>query len=181
VDLINQLVFDAIGYGFAAVDPSAWLVLWLADHLGWWIGGLVLLLGLVALARRRLSGEWAGFVSLAVTLSWLATEAIKFFYHSPRPFVILLDRSFPVTYGGVDSFPSGHAAVFFALALAVATRYPHLGQGLAVAALLVSLGRVGAGWHWPSDILGGAVVAFLVVWGLRLALNFFRQGVNRYN
>lgn len=90
-------------------------------------------------------------------------EAIRFFYHRPRPF-LALDLPHLLTETSY-SFPSGHAIFFFALAAGIYTSNKRLGAGLFVAAVLIGLGRVAAGVHYPSDILGGALLGILVGWG----------------
>jgi membrane-associated phospholipid phosphatase len=65
------------------------------------------------------------------------------------------------------SFPSGHSAIAAAVALAVATtlgpRVARRWWGPLVAWVsLVAVGTVAAGWHRPSDAVGGILVA--VVW-----------------
>jgi undecaprenyl-diphosphatase len=59
------------------------------------------------------------------------------------------------------SFPSGHAAFFFALATTTAVFDRRLGILLLIGAALVSLARVAAGIHYPSDVLAGALIGFL--------------------
>lgn len=65
------------------------------------------------------------------------------------------------------SFPSGHAAIAAAIALAVAAtigpRRARMWWGPLVAWVsLVAAGTVAAGWHRPSDAVGGVLLA--VVW-----------------
>ena len=98
-------------------------------------------------------GEWI----TAVVLSRLViTAVIRFFYHRPRPFVAF--HLNPLVFDSSWSFPSGHAAFFFALAASVYCSHKKWGQWLFFAAAVISLCRVIAGVHYPSDILGGALV-----------------------
>lgn len=88
------------------------------------------------------------------------TELIRFFYHHPRPYTVL-----PVQHLLSDSswsFPSGHATFFFALAMAVYLYNKKWGTGFFLAALLITVSRVIAGIHYPSDIIGGALIGILV-------------------
>lgn len=73
-------------------------------------------------------------------------------------------------HGDEWGFPSGHAIGSLVLALLVASAlWPTLTQRqkgvvailAAVFVLGVAAGRLGMGLHWPSDILGGWLVAFL--------------------
>lgn len=60
------------------------------------------------------------------------------------------------------SFPSGHATFFFALAFCTFLINKKWGWILTAAAVVTTVARVVAGVHWPSDIVGGAIIAGLV-------------------
>jgi membrane-associated phospholipid phosphatase len=62
------------------------------------------------------------------------------------------------------SFPSGHAAESFALARVIASEYPSKPVQLAAYAFAVamSVSRVTAREHFPSDVLVGGTVGYLI-------------------
>lgn len=64
---------------------------------------------------------------------------------------------------GWNSFPSGHTAVAFALATAIAdeTRDPWSDAALYGAATLTGLARLNDDRHWTSDVLAGALLGHL--------------------
>ena len=66
--------------------------------------------------------------------------------------------------GELDSFPSGHAAFYFAIAAVVYFYNKKLGILFFIASFLMGLSRVFSGVHWPSDIIGGALVGILSTW-----------------
>jgi len=98
---------------------------------------------------------------LAVMLSWpVIATIIGKVVNRPRPFEsggvqeLLFHRP---TY----SFPSDHAAAFFALAFSLLfSGDKKLGMIFLVLSLINSLARIASGIHWPLDILGGMVVGF---------------------
>jgi|SRR3989344_4141474 len=84
------------------------------------------------------------------------TELIRFFYHRPRPFA---DHSVTQLLTSNEwSSPSGHAAFFFAMATAIYLYNKRWGVGFFVAAMLITVSRVIAGIHYPSDIALGAFI-----------------------
>ncbi len=88
-------------------------------------------------------------------------EAIRAVYPNPRPFAALSEIR-PLFTDTSFSFPSGHASFFFALAAVIYCYDKKLGLWFALAALLMGIGRITAGVHYPADILAGAIVGYVV-------------------
>ncbi len=88
-----------------------------------------------------------------------AVEAIRFFYHRPRPFLDLPVHQ--LLTSNEWSFPSGHAAFFFAMATALYLYDKKWGIVFFAAAALMAVSRVIAGIHYPSDIIGGALIGII--------------------
>ncbi|MDO8566821.1 MAG: phosphatase PAP2 family protein [bacterium] len=87
-------------------------------------------------------------------------EFIRLFYQRPRPFVDLPVHQ--LLTSSEWSFPSGHATLFFALATALYLYNKKWGIGFFIAALLMTMSRVIAGIHYPSDIVAGALIGIAV-------------------
>ncbi len=94
----------------------------------------------------------------ALIARFVITELIRLIYPRPRPFETLADVHQVIPHVQTASFPSGHAALAFAIATAVSFYYPKTSIFFFLAALSIGVGRIAAGVHWPSDIVGGALV-----------------------
>ncbi|MEK7554075.1 MAG: phosphatase PAP2 family protein [Patescibacteria group bacterium] len=88
------------------------------------------------------------------------TEIIRFFYHRPRPFLTL--QTHQLLTDNAWSFPSGHATFFFAMAAAAYLYNKKFGVFFFIVATLITASRVIAGIHYPSDIIGGAIIGIAV-------------------
>lgn len=88
-------------------------------------------------------------------------DTLWFFHDRVRPFEALPGVR-QIIYVDNPSFPSGHAALFFALAVSVfyLTKSRSWRALFMVLAAVIGVARVAAGLHWPSDVLGGAFVGF---------------------
>ena len=117
-----------------------------------------------ALICSMLASGMAGALDLLIFLFW----------KRPRPYVVHADALTPTTTGlrvDIASFPSSHTYICFAVAVSIIL-YGHkkLGTFLLLIAILVALSRIGAGLHYPSDVIGGAllgtaagIVSYLIV------------------
>lgn len=98
---------------------------------------------------------------LSVILSrGIITPIIRFLFESPRPFVALGIESL-VSHAPTSSFPSGHMAFIIPIVLTLWYINRRAGAWSFVGAFLIGVGRVGAGIHWPTDILGGILVGII--------------------
>jgi len=102
-------------------------------------------------------------LSAAVFARFVIVEIIRYFLLRPRPFIenhinLLLDKL------NEFSFPSGHAAFFFALSTVIYYQNKRIGLVFFVASLLISFSRIFVGVHWPTDILVGAIVGIFSGW-----------------
>jgi undecaprenyl-diphosphatase len=100
-------------------------------------------------------------VVVSAVLGGLATLALGVIVDRARPFVALgLTPLFP--HGADSSFPSDHTMLGVALAAPLVWRLWRFGLPLLLVALLVGFARVAAAVHWPSDIIGSALLALLL-------------------
>lgn len=141
------------------LDAAIYMIPWAGTNLT--LGPLIALIALWLLWRRRRDlATWIVVVELGVlSLNWL----VKRIMERERP--DLVER---VGWFGWGSYPSGHAmaslAVLMTLAIlvhrATGARWPAVTAF--VVFLVVSWSRLFHGVHWPTDIVGGALVG--LVW-----------------
>lgn len=111
--------------------------------------------------REKFYIFWTAIIS-AVIARFAITEIIRFFYHRPRPFAAL--QIHQLILNNNWSFPSGHSAFFFALTTAIYLYNKKWGVWFFIAAILINISRVIVGVHYPSDILGGAIIGVIIAY-----------------
>ncbi|MES2803823.1 MAG: phosphatase PAP2 family protein [Bdellovibrionota bacterium] len=103
---------------------------------------------------------------------------IKPVFNRPRPFVTE-NLPFEVIFRGDPqgglSFPSGHAADGFFIAVFLGLYFPKLRWLFLTLATLTAYSRVYCGVHYPSDVLGGAVLGIISAWLAFFLINKIRQ------
>lgn len=103
---------------------------------------------------------------LALILGYALSEILKYIIARPRPFSDV--KTVMVTTENGFSFPSGHSTAAFAACTILGIEYGYLYLFLAFAAL-IALSRIYLGVHYPSDVVGGALL------GIFCALLVFKE------
>lgn len=135
--------------------------------------GLVwlVLLGMLAALGGR-TGRWAALAGLiALVVGAASSEVLKSLVMQPRPSLSLPDVRLLVSPPSSYSFPSANAACAFAASSGASLaawrllgRVPVWGWCSLVLAAAISYSRVYVGVHYPSDVLGGALLGVSVGW-----------------
>jgi undecaprenyl-diphosphatase len=105
-------------------------------------------------------------IALAVLVANALIKDLSFIYFRPRPFAtetvkLLFYRP------SVSSFPSVPIALAFCFAGGAWYANRRIGIALAILGSLYGLARVYAGVHYPSDIVGGALLGWGSAYGLK--------------
>jgi undecaprenyl-diphosphatase len=109
----------------------------------------------------------AAITALSVFTSLALASAIGHLVSEPRPFISDLSTRLLISHSADNSFPSDHTTLAFAVSGALLSWRRTLGVVVFVIAVLIGIARIYVGVHWPSDILGAAVIG--LVSGLSLA------------
>lgn len=139
------------------------IIIFCADYLGG-----VLLIGLVLLIltgwdKKKEIKMFLTAVFSVIFSRLIFTEIIRFIYARPRPFITLHANNL-LEHRASASFPSGHAAFYFAIAAAVSYYHKKAGFLFVLGAITIGVSRVIAGVHYPSDILAGAILGYFSVY-----------------
>ncbi|MGE5411123.1 MAG: phosphatase PAP2 family protein [Clostridiales bacterium] len=148
-----------------------------------WYIAYVILLGICFKKGGRL-GKVAAIGSLVlITFSdQLSSFFIKQWVARIRPCNALSDARLLIEPSNSFSFPSSHAVNNFAVFVYFSKIYPNLKWILFIVAFLVSFSRIYVGRHYPSDVLGGAIIGsaigYMFSYGVIKLNNYLQQRAN---
>jgi undecaprenyl-diphosphatase len=149
----------------------------MVGRLAAWLAAVeVVLMLALALAGRR---DSAVRMLVAVGLVYLLSDALGAIWPRQRPFGRLPQIEALTPHSAERSFPSRHVASALAMAALGGRAHHRLGMAMASVGWVLGVSRVAAGLHYPSDLVGGALLG-AAVGRMGGALLGCRGGPNRW-
>lgn len=161
---MDLTLFRALNAFAGHGSPVDSIIVFFAAYLQYALGMFLVIAALWPTRRIRM---FIAACSAAIVARLGVKTLIIAFVARARPYVALHDVYNiigPQAGEEFQSFPSGHAVFFFALAMAVFMYNRRLGWWFFAGATLMGIARIAGGIHWPSDILAGAVLGILTAW-----------------
>ena len=100
--------------------------------------------------------------AMGMLVSQMIVHTIKRVVHRRRPYTTMDVASVNNPPKCIYSFPSGHTACAFSVALGVSKMLPELTFIMFFLAILTGLSRIALGYHYPTDVIFGAIIA--IIW-----------------
>jgi undecaprenyl-diphosphatase len=157
-----------------SLPDALWPVGWVPMQAGSLLGSLAV----AGLAATRWRDRRVALAALLASQGgfWTA-KVVKAVVSRGRPVTLLSNIHIRERADGFG-YVSGHAAVAFALATALAPSLPRSARpAVFVAATVVGFGRIYGGAHLPLDVVGGAGIGLLLGTMARWALGLGGEGL----
>ena len=162
MDMTLALALNHFAEHFKGVLPlfSDWIVyIILIAGVGWVVGHHM---GRMRLMALDFIYTLAAPIGAAVVISELLSKLID----RSRPFVASKEITLLIPHDADGGFPSHHTTVMIAIAVALWFRNHNFGRLLFTLAILSGIARVGAGIHYPTDILAGVIIGAGTAWSI---------------
>ena len=170
------LIFIQENLSFPLLDKIMIFITTLAEYGAIWI--IVALLFLFSKKYRK----YGVIMAIALLIMYVCNDLIlKHIIGRLRPFEVNPEWQILISQPSGSSFPSGHTAVSFTGALCVSMANKKFAPYAYILAVLIAFSRIYLLVHYPSDIIGGAVVgtlyALLAIWVYKLIDKKFIKGL----
>jgi undecaprenyl-diphosphatase len=113
------------------------------------------------LARPGADSKWklaCGSAYLSAAIAYVVAFVVHHLYDRPRPYEAHPSLPHPWSSSTDASFPSDHTSLAFAIAFAVLMFDGVAGAIFLVVAVIIGVGRLFIGAHYPGDVAAGVLV-----------------------
>ncbi len=141
------------------------------------IGSPVIALSTSLITHNR-DQRWKAYsMTCAPIAASLITTGLKFGVDRERPFVSYPNDITKYTKAGSKSFPSGHTSSAFCTATILSLEYPKWYVIVPAYAYACAIGysRMYLGVHYPSDVLGGALIGTGTAIGTHYLIQYWKK------
>ena len=153
---------------------------WILPLLSDWMVFIVFALGALWIFMHHIGRYKAIAIDFIFTMAFpiaasvVISETLSKIFDRARPFVADKQIVLLIPHDPDGGFPSHHTTVMVAIAVALWYRNHNLGRNLFILSIISGIARVGAGIHYPTDILAGAVIGAATSWVLHKNLKHLR-------
>jgi undecaprenyl-diphosphatase len=151
---MNDKLFNSLIPLSRRCTPLDWLMILISDKIRYVFVFVLIFMWFRNAASKKVACN--AMISGGITL--VVHTLIKLCYFKPRPFVnhrvgILIPSKTD------SSFPSKHTLLVFAISTSILLYNRTLGYIMSGLSVLAGLSRIWVGHHYPSDIIGSALIA----------------------
>ncbi|MBI5071625.1 phosphatase PAP2 family protein [Candidatus Falkowbacteria bacterium] len=144
-------------------QPLDWFGVFCAEYLIFIMAFAIIVWTIFNKNNQRADAVIILEIILASFLSYLVKILVNLIYFRLRPFVAH-DVNLLIGKISDGSFPSAHTFLSFVMAFGIYYYNKKLGIVLLILAAFVGISRIYVGVHYPSDVLGGIILAWLSVY-----------------
>lgn len=111
---------------------------------------------------RKRDKETFVHLSIAVIVGFFVATGLKYLFNVPRPFVTFPNNIHALLFSLDPSFPSRHTFIAFLLLRFIPKDFSKIYRYLSIVYLIaIPLTQMHIGVHYPTDVLGGAVLGLI--------------------
>ena len=115
-------------------------------------GDYFIALIIIGMIYLKVNKKTVYYSCLSLIISFVAAQLLKIIFLRERPF----------DFGTSYSFPSAHATVFFSIVPFLVKSFNKYKYWIFLVGILVVFSRVYLGYHYLSDVIGGALIGYFI-------------------